>query len=375
MTTTHTAFKTLSDDDLLTAIKRLAAAERRVNAALVRALMEADARRLYLREGCASLFTWCTQVLGLDDGAAYNRIEVARAARRFPVLVEQLEDGSLTLTAARLLAPHLTPENHAGVLASARRQPKREIERIVAALNPRPDAPAIVRRLPARAKPGIEESLLKATESGEPAAPAAHPADRTVPASSPAVSPAPEPVARAFAAAPRPALTPLAPGRVKLQLTISDATHEKLRRAQDLLRHALPSGDLAAIVDRALTLLVTDLERRRFAATASPRTPRETAPGSRRIPAAVRRAVWTRDGGQCAFVGPHGRCRERGFLEFHHLEPYAAGGAATVDNLSLRCNRHNGYEASLFFGADRPGRVREAPAAYGGATGGTIDLR
>jgi hypothetical protein len=342
-----------------------------VNAALVRALMEADARRLYLREGCASLFTWCTQVLALDDGAAYNRIEVARAARRFPVLVEQLEDGSLTLTAARLLAPHLTPENHAGVLASARRQPKREIERIVAALNPRPDAPAIVRRLPARAQAGGEKSLM-AAESGEPVAPVAQPADRTISPSSPAVSPVRMPAAHGTGAAPRPTLTPLAPGRVKLQLTISDATHEKLRRAQDLLRHALPSGDLAAIVDRALTLLVADLERRRFAATASPRPPREMAPGSRRIPAAVRRAVWTRDEGQCAFVGPHGRCRERGFLEFHHLEPYAAGGTATVENLSLRCKRHNGYEASLFFGADRPERMREAPAVYGGTAGGLI---
>ena len=37
-------------------------------------------------------------------------------------------------------------------------------------------------------------------------------------------------------------------------------------------------------------------------------------------------------------------------LEFHHKEPYAAGGAATVENIELRCRAHNVYEARLFFG-------------------------
>ena len=48
-------------------------------------------------------------------------------------------------------------------------------------------------------------------------------------------------------------------------------------------------------------------------------------------------------------VGPHGRCTERAFLEFHHRQPYAAGGKATVDNIELRCRAHNAYEAQLFF--------------------------
>ena len=53
-------------------------------------------RRLYLREGCASLFTYCTQVLHLSEGAAYNRIETARAARRFPEVLDALERGGVT---------------------------------------------------------------------------------------------------------------------------------------------------------------------------------------------------------------------------------------------------------------------------------------
>ena len=83
---------------------------------------------------------------------------------------------------------------------------------------------------------------------------------------------------------------------------------------------------------------------------------------SRPVPAAVRRVVWRRDSGRCAFVGAAGRCRETAFLEFHHVEPYAAGGGATVENIELRCRAHNAYDARLFFG---DGVVREGRPQWG----------
>ena len=60
-------------------------------------------------------------------------------------------------------------------------------------------------------------------------------------------------------------MTPLAPERYKVQFTVSRETHAKLRRVQDLLRHSIPNGDPAAIFDRALTVLLADLERARLA--------------------------------------------------------------------------------------------------------------
>jgi 5-methylcytosine-specific restriction endonuclease McrA len=146
-------------------------------------------------------------------------------------------------------------------------------------------------------------------------------------------------------------VTPLAPERYRVQVTLARETHEKLRRAQALARHTLPEGDISAILDRALTLLINHLERRRCARVASPRPDRNGSPTSgRHIPAAVRRAVWQRDEGRCAFVGRTGRCRETAFLEFHHIAPYAEGGTGTTDNIQLRCRAHNQYEARLFFG-------------------------
>jgi hypothetical protein len=147
----------------------------------------------------------------------------------------------------------------------------------------------------------------------------------------------------------------LAPDRYRVQFTASAETCDKLRLAQDLLRHQIPDGDPAKIFDRALTVLLDNLARQKLAATGRPRGGRGTAPGSRHVPADVKRAVWTRDLGQCAFVASNGRrCAARGFLEFHHVTPHAAGGVPTVANIQLRCRAHNDYEAELYFGPREP---------------------
>ena len=126
----------------------------------------------------------------------------------------------------------------------------------------------------------------------------------------------------------------------------------------------MPNGDSAAIFDRALTVLVADLEQAKMATTGRPRAARPPSSGSRHIPAAVRREVWKRDGGQCAFVGTEGRCTEFGCLEFHHVEPHALGGPAVVQNIELRCRAHNLHEAEQYFGSRLPLLVREAGLAY-----------
>jgi 5-methylcytosine-specific restriction endonuclease McrA len=123
-------------------------------------------------------------------------------------------------------------------------------------------------------------------------------------------------------------LAPLAPERYLLKVTLSRDAHDRLERARALLRHAIPNGDPAAVVERALTALIEQLEKRKIAATSRPRRHPSPASRTRHVPAAVKRAVWARDQGQCAFVGAHGRCEEAAFLEFHHVRPFAVGGRA-----------------------------------------------
>ena len=122
-------------------------------------------------------------------------------------------------------------------------------------------------------------------------------------------------------------------------------------------RLGIPQGTVKTWLHRARKELVEHLERQRFAKTPQPRASTPPASRSRHVPAAVRRHVWQRDGGRCAFVGVEGRCRETGCLEFHHVEPYAVGGDAAADNIELRCRAHNTHEARLYFGADVSGRA------------------
>jgi hypothetical protein len=253
----------LSDGALIAEVTRCARDERHATAQLIAHLAELDARRLYLGAGHSSLFAYCRDGLGLSDDAAYNRVEAARACRLFPGVLEQLVDGSLTVTSVRLLARLLTAENHRELLALASRRSKREVEELIAHRFPRPDTPTSVRKVPER------------TPSRLPAAPM------------------------------RPVTEP----------------------AQAVSSPSVTSGD------------------------------RRLDEGSRHVAAEVKRIVWVRDGGRCAFVGASGhRCSERAFLEYHHVVPYAVDGKATIANIQLRCRAHNGYEADVFFGTDRRNR-------------------
>jgi hypothetical protein len=340
MTTSSACLAHLSDRELLAEVASLAARERDTTARLIASLAELDARKLYRGEGCSSLFTYCTQVLHLSEHAAYARMEAARAARKFPLILELLSDGAINLTTIGLLARHLTAENHRELLDAARHQSKRTVEHLVARLRPRPDVPSSVRKLP------------------QPTVATAAPGPRDEP-----VTELPTVVAVPMPASPnRATVAPLTPERYKVQFTVSRETYEKLRRVQDLLRHSVPNGDPAAIFDRALTLLLESVTRTKLAATSRPR--RWTAPSasSRHIPAAVRRQVWKRDGGRCAFVGANRRCSETSFLEFHHVVPYAEGGKAVVENIELRCRVHNAYESEQYFGPTL--FVREARAVF-----------
>lgn len=346
----------LSDHELLARAKQLAGRERGTTANLIAHLAEIDKRRLYLGEGYSSLFAYCTQVLHLSEHAAYGRIEAARMFRRFPVILEILEEGSVNLTTVCLLSAHLTDQNHREVLAEVKNKSKRQVEELVARLHPQPPIPSTIRKLPNACKDASAspQPRLDLNPHSRPTGP--NEVAATLSSSSRAFTPLRS----------RPAtVAPLAPERYKVQFTANAETYRKLRLVQSLLRHQYPDGDLAAIFDRALTALLEDLAKKKLSATDRPRGSVHRLSGSRHIPAETKRTVWLRDGGRCAFVNQSGqRCTEDAFLEFHHVKPYSKGGPATVENIELRCRAHNGYEAELAFGPRDPSVVRDLRARY-----------
>ena len=328
--------KTISDSRLLRGLDELVAKSRQDEADLLACIAEVDQRKLYLGQGYPSMHRYCTEVLHFSEATAFHRIGTARASRTYPLLLERVREGALHLSGASLLAPRLTPENYAELLDLARHKSKRAIEELLANRAPKPDVPAQVRKLP---DPKTASALRMSAEIAESAREAT---DREA-------APAP-PLPRE----PSPVPSPLGGKRFKIQFTGNETLCDKLREAQGLLRHQVPDGNLAEIFDRALTLLLEDAKRRKFARTARPRARSRDSqkPASRHIPAEIKRAVVARDGGRCAFVGSNGRrCGSGDFLEFHHLDPWARAKRHAIDRIELSCRGHNHYAALEDYGA------------------------
>jgi hypothetical protein len=280
----------LSGQDLLAHLDGLADRERHASADLVAHLAALESRpELYAAKGYGSLFTYCTQALRLSEDAACNRIEAAKACRRFPVLLDLLASGSMTLTSVRILGRHLTPENHQAVLERAKGRTRHQIEALVAELAPRPDVPTSIRKLPT-----LTVSLL---------APAA-----LLPAATGVASPdtATEPPRPVFPPPARPIVQATAPQRYWCQFTMDEEMHSRLERLQAKLRREIRDGDPSAIIGRALKLLEAEVDKTKIGAAAKPQPNRSIRSGtdtkdvyksgfpSRYIPREVRRAVAAR---------------------------------------------------------------------------------
>jgi hypothetical protein len=367
----------LSDDELLRRVSDLLGQSRHSEAELVAHLAEVDERRLFARAACPSMFAYCTEVLHLSEAEAYLRITAARAAHEHPIILAMLADGRLHLSSIARLAPHLTAANRDHVLARATHRSKREILELVAELSPRPDAPTLIRKLPCQ-HDAMAAGGLSCSDSGSIVVPGGAPeptSGRTTPAPlaperagqlCPDRVAAREAYGRPRAAAHSPgSLEPIAPGRYKVQFTASATLREKIERLQALMHSSVPDGDLAALIEVAVDEKIARLEAKRFARAEKPRktvATSDTRPRSRHVPAAVRRAVWTRDGGRCRFVDDQGRrCTARRGLEFHHRHPFGMGGDHDVEQIRLFCRTHNRYAAEVDYGRSGP------PAPLGAA--------
>jgi hypothetical protein len=377
----------MSESELLDHFETLVARDRRTTTQLLVAIAEIDERKLWARHACPSMFAFCVERFHMSEQVTAKRIWAARTARRFPIVLDMVERGELHLSAIHLLARHLTTENCNDVLQRARHKSSREIEKLVAALSPRPDVASRVRALPravvhtaqsdgaasgdatmrevhdtAQGAAAASDDATMRSESASARAAAAV-GIRSCPAQSRGGSPV-------SAAAARP-ITALSPRRFKIEITVDEETHDKLRSLQDLLGRTPVGRDPAAIISRAIDSLLVDTLKRKAAMTdrprpacdapgatdrphpacpasatadqshpacdasettdlplpaspaghASPRTPqpgtrsihacdassRTPPPRTRTIPAALRRAVWQRDCGRCRYIDGRGR--------------------------------------------------------------------
>jgi hypothetical protein len=362
----------LADDNLLAQLRRLVSQDRALTARLLIHLAEVDARGLYRAAARPSMFDYAVHALHMSESEAYVRIRVARLSRQFPTILPLLEQGELHLSALKLLAPVLTAENCAELLRDARFKTKSQVETMLARRFAKPDVPSAIRKLPVRSTAVREGAAGTAAEAPVESVPMAMPLELHVTGSASeavgretrdASTNTAELPAPAFQLAPPPraasaAVAPLSATRYKVQFTADQRLYDKLKQAQDLLRHQAPDGDLAIVLERALDLLIADRLKQRFALGARAARARamgvvESKAGSRHIPHDVRRAVIARDGIRCTFASADGsRCEQRGLLELHHERPYGRGGPSSVQNVRVLCRAHNQLFAERDYGRE-----------------------
>ncbi|HEX8908978.1 MAG TPA: DUF222 domain-containing protein [Anaeromyxobacteraceae bacterium] len=331
----------------------LAGHERKVQVEFLLHLEEFDRRRAWAEAGYPSLWEWCLRVLHLREGAAGRRIAAMRVLRRLPRLAEALRDGRLSLSTVTLLGPIMTEESCEEIVARAAYLTKAETEHLVVSLQPR-TAP----------KEGLR--LLRPSSAASPSS-AALPRETPPSQQEPSAFTNPpvrscQPEREISGPALRATLEPLSADTYSLRATVDTAFKKDLDQLKALLAHKLPGGALGAVLREAVKCALEKHGKRKGAVEPSRKRkslqPKERAPaahsrpvGRDPIPAAVRREVWQRDGGQCAWRSEDGhRCGSTWKLEIDHLVPAALGGPSTVGNLRVCCHTHNQLHADHVFG-------------------------
>jgi hypothetical protein len=299
----------LSDTEILAGTRRLVGRSNLLMAELLGHLAEVEARGIHRTRACSSLYAYCIYELRFSEDEAFRRVAAARLIRRFPALLDALASGELHLTGLLMLGPHLTEANLTEVLARAKHRTKREIARLVRALDPLPPVPARIEPLgpapatPARAIPadptweGFVQSFCPVRELSPGERPrdwlasdndtGATPFDAVdsgavdaneEPMTSPAL-PAP---ARVNPTVPDPFRgepaepESLAPERYKVQFTATAEYVRLVEEAQALLSHAAPRATLDEIHLRALRSFVALLRKQKYATADVPS--RQTQP-------------------------------------------------------------------------------------------------
>jgi hypothetical protein len=311
------------------------------------ALADFDRQRLWVQLGHASVFYYLHRDLKLSKGAAHYRKVAARLIQRFPEVVAPLREGKLCITTVVELARVITRENSADVLPRFFYLSKQEAKAVAVEICP---AAVIPRR-------EMVTKVVTEVVSELPRAEPFHPGESPLTA-----PPAPAPAGR------RASLEPLTPNLQRLHMTVSKQFIDKLDAARKGQGHSQPGASAEKVIEAALDLLLAQQARRRAEVKRPQQNPRPARnPGH--VPAAVKRAVWSRDEGKCTWpLDSGGICGSTLRLEIDHVVPRGRGGASTVDGCRLLCAAHNQLAARQVYGDDwmdqfTSGAARNVPVA------------
>ena len=352
VTTAPEALRRADKHHLMRCFTDLVSEDRGNTASMIAYIGEIDRRKLYLEDAYPSMFALCTKHFGMSEAIAGKRIRAGRAACRFPCILDMVRRGEIHLSGIHQLSGYLTEKNYKALLRRAKHRSMREIDELIAEIAPRPDPGSMMRPLPddPMADAGTNGTSDQGKSPDDRAA-GADGAQRGTSEDSPPIS---SPASHL-----KNLTIPLSPRRYRLHVTIGQQARDALEELQNLLSHQIPNGDPALIVERALEVMLAETKKKRAAITKKPRSKKtagkrkKSKNRTRGIPTSIRREVFARDEGRCAFIDASGRrCDSSWQLEFHHCTPFSREGPHSVENIELRCRAHNQYEAELEFGRE-----------------------
>ena len=233
------------DPAIATEARQHSRQESGATAGLLACLAVFDERRSYADLGFSSMLEYCQRDLALSEDVAKKYLRASRIARERPVLFDMLADRRLSVSAVLILGPWLESDTNDDLIAAAVGRSREEIEWLIASRCPQPEMLSL--EADACAATTSETSVQVTLEGAPgPACPS------TAPESSSSLVPLPVPAAT---------LEPLSADHVALTVTMTRATREKIRRAQELLGHTVAPEAIADVLDRALDQLIVTLEK------------------------------------------------------------------------------------------------------------------
>jgi hypothetical protein len=275
---------------------------KRVEADLVDVFQKIDEQKIFRKMGFASLFDYANKGLGLSESVAYGLITVSRKSKEIPELKTAVAQGELSLSQAKRITSVLTKENALELIEKAKTMTQREIEKVVATINP---------------KASVGERTRFISED-----------------------------------------------RIELKMSLKDELMKKLKRVQDLeSQRTKRACDLEAVLDAMADFYLERqdpvvkseriLKKPSLRKEAEKDTKKKVDPSGDnatnsirynrlRLTSETKHRVNQRDQSQCTHIDNLGRrCSNKRWVEIHHVVPVSHGGDNRLENLTTLCHTHH----------------------------------
>ncbi|MGZ3684264.1 MAG: HNH endonuclease [Bdellovibrionota bacterium] len=285
----------MTNAELVTKLDLLVRSERRITDEILQLIREADRRQLHLELGYPNLYDWLEKGFGYSRGAAARRIQAARLLEAVPEARAKLEEGALNLSTL-------------AQVQSAVRKAERECGKSL------PLREELVRKVEGKSTDDVRKILAAEFPEQKP----------------------------------RETLRVFSEEEARLTIVLGEDGVENLKRAKELLSHALPDASYADIVAYALKMLVDK------------KAPEKKSAADTR---SVKKQALRRAAGRCEFKNEKTDtiCGSRHQVEVDHVVPKALGGTDDPANLRCLCKQHNLFEAERKLGKEFMGQFRMRP--------------